>query len=154
MNRRAFTTAVEIASLASGPLGEALARARWLHSVNTRLARQLDEPLRLHVRLANVSGDRALFHASSPAWATRLRYQSGRILETLQRMPDLEHLQSVHVRVQAPQPRISTTAPNTRKRMTESASAHIASVADSTDHPELGRVLRRLAGRCSDSSSG
>lgn len=75
----------EVMSAAPRSLTDLLARARRLDAMDQVLAGELDERYAPHVRVANVR-DGALILATPVApIATRLRMESGRLLEVLQR---------------------------------------------------------------------
>lgn len=65
----------------SGDVAGLAARAGQLAELGTRLGRVLPDALSAQVRFANLRNGKLVFFATSPAWATRLRYSQALLLE-------------------------------------------------------------------------
>jgi hypothetical protein len=61
-------------------------RASKLADLGTRLNRVLPSELSAQVKLANLRERKLVFFAASPAWATRLRYLQGLVLEAARQL--------------------------------------------------------------------
>jgi hypothetical protein len=77
--------------------------ARFLQQLDARLRAALPDSLSQHVRVANLQDDRLVMLADSAAWATRLRYQRQRVLQTLWQAYSIR-CQSFEVKVSPPSP--------------------------------------------------
>lgn len=75
----------EIARGASG-LQHALRRAETYLALNARLAPELPEALRAHLRVACIEGETLVLAAGSPAWATQARMHQARLLEAARQL--------------------------------------------------------------------
>ena len=85
----------EIASGASG-LQQALRRAETYLALNQRLAPELPEGLRRHLRVACIEDEMLVLAAGSPAWATQARMYQAQLLEAARALWP-EPLRSVRV---------------------------------------------------------
>lgn len=70
----------EIARNAGG-LRQALRRAETYLALNARLAPELPDALRRHLRVACIEGETLVLAAGSPAWGTQARLHQARLLE-------------------------------------------------------------------------
>lgn len=82
MTRRAARPANDIAATDSPELLRLFRRAGQLEAVRARLARDLPVAMREHLKVANIRDGALVLAVDSPAWATRVRYQSREILQT------------------------------------------------------------------------
>jgi hypothetical protein len=84
------------AALASPGLAGLVDRARYLRQIDAAVRAALPDSLSAHAQVANLHEDGLLVMVTdSAAWATRLRYQRQKILQTLRRdysipSPELE----------------------------------------------------------------
>lgn len=69
-------------------------RASWTNQFRALLPRE--EAPRFEV--ANIRGPSLLIHASSAAWATRLRFRLPELLPVLRRLEDFSKVEHIHVR--------------------------------------------------------
>ena len=69
-------------------------RASWTNQFRALLPRE--EAPRFEV--ANIRGPSLLIHASSAAWATRLRFRIPELLPVLRRLEDFSKVEHIHVR--------------------------------------------------------
>lgn len=69
------------ADRSAGGLQQALRRAETYLALNARLAPELPDGLRDHLRVACVEDEMLVLAAGSPAWATQARFHQARLLE-------------------------------------------------------------------------
>jgi hypothetical protein len=105
------------------------------------LRQTLPSPLREQVRFANFRGDRLVFLASSPAWASRLRLQQAQILAAARAIG--ANAGSVTVKV-APLPP-PDPQPEQLKPLSAAAALHLKAAAKSIPDPELKALFLELA---------
>ncbi|MGI6407395.1 MAG: DUF721 domain-containing protein [Thiopseudomonas sp.] len=78
------------------------------------------------------------------AWATRLRYQQGRLLQQLRQHDEFSGLQHIRLKI-----RPASAAPparhEERRFLSDTASQNIRRSAESIEDPELREALKRLA---------
>jgi hypothetical protein len=129
-----------------------LEHVQLLQSLDKRLHACLDTAAAGHAQVADLNSDRLIIHASSAAWATRLRYLTPQLLRCLRTSPSLTNLNHIEVKVSPP------TQPPTQVALPAALSADSAAILDSTadaiSDPALRAVLRRLARRGRDNSAG
>ena len=82
-------------------LNRLLAKARALQEINTLVRGWLPGPLAQKVRVAVIRDGVLVLTADSAAWATRLRYEASNLLEKAREHPELSHLVTVQIRVDA-----------------------------------------------------
>ena len=131
--------------LHSGELDKLLAHGARVAKANEALCNRLEAAVREHCRVANLKGDTAIVIADSPVWATKLRFQSGAMLEIL-RDRGFPELRSVRIKV-SPVNVAREAAPRHGPQLSQSAASTLRRAAESTDDIELRAVLERLAGR-------
>jgi hypothetical protein len=129
------------------PIGEcapvaALARkAHRLDMLDRALRQPLAAPLRDQVRFADVRGNRLIFLATSPAWASRLRMLQGQILAAAQAIG--VEAAGIIVKV-APLP-LPPQEPDRSKPLSASSGAHLKAAAAGIADPELKALFLSLA---------
>lgn len=116
-------------------------RAAALDALDRALRQTLPTSLRDQVRFAQVRGDRLVFLASSPAWASRLRLMQTQLLATARALGT--HASSVTVKV-VPQP-TAATEPDRSKPLSPAAAVHLKAAAVSVTDPELRALFLELA---------
>ena len=132
------------------PVAALAQRARALDALDRQLRQPLPEPLRRHVRLADISADRLVFLASSSAWASKLRFHQTAILANARQVSGLPTAKFA-VKV-APLPPVPPEQIR-RKPLSKIAADHLKTAARSIADPELQAVYLRLASLAEDSSS-
>ncbi|HSS62888.1 MAG TPA: DciA family protein [Gammaproteobacteria bacterium] len=143
------TRAVPIQDLISGvnpTLSGLVAAAREIKVLNRLLDSALSQPLRSHLKVANVQGDRLVIQCDSPAWSARARLLVPRLLESINRGSTRAPIRNIQIitrpgpcRERSPAPRRTEISGQTR-RLLENVAAEI-------DNPRLRRALFRLAKR-------
>jgi hypothetical protein len=124
--RNAFDAPRSVADIVlSNDVAGLAARAGKLADLGTRLNRVLPSALAAQVHLANLRERQLVFFATSPAWATRLRYSQALVLEAARQL-GLDARGVVVKVAAAPVP--ETTRPNAQP-LSESAARHLALAA-------------------------
>jgi hypothetical protein len=132
------------------PVAALAQRARALDALDRQLRQPLPEPLRRHVRLADISADRLVFLASSSAWASKLRFHQTAILANARQVSGLPTAKFA-VKV-APLPPVPPEQIR-RGPLSKIAADHLKTAARSIADPELQAVYLRMASLAEDSSS-
>ena len=124
--RNAFDAPRSVADIVlSNDVAGLAARAGKLADLGTRLNRVLPSALAAQVHLANLRDRQLVFFATSPAWATRLRYSQALVLEAARQL-GLDARGVVVKVAAAPVP--EATASNAQP-LSESAARHLALAA-------------------------
>lgn len=123
-------------------LGDVLRHARTLQQIDTTLRKRLPQDLAVHVHVANVRDKHLVMIADSAAWATRLRFHRGDILQGL-RSPDGTEITrlDVQVRPRSKEPR----TPHRPLPPSPQACRDIEAAASHIGDEDLADALRRLA---------
>ena len=124
-----------------GPVAALAKKAGKLEALDRALRQTLSPPLREQVRFANFRGDRLVFLASSPAWASRLRLQQAQILAAARAIG--ANASSVTVKV-APLPPPDPPTEQS-KPLSAAAALHLKAAASSIHDPELRAMFLELA---------
>ncbi len=97
----AMKTPRKIGSIVAATPGlqDLIAHTGYLQQLNQRLKQLLEEPIATHISVAAIREDTLIIHATSPAWAAKLRYRVPEILAGLTAMPDFPAIKSIRVRV-------------------------------------------------------
>ena len=138
--------------LHSGELDKLLAHGARVAKANEALCNRLEASLREHCRVANLKGDTVIVIADSPVWATKLRFQTGAMLEIL-RDRGFPELRTLRIKVNP----INVTreaAPRHGPQLSQSAAATLLRTAEGTKDVELRAVLERLAARSGKAGKG
>lgn len=106
-------------------------RAGKLADLGVRLNRVLPSALAAQVKLANLRDRKLVFLATSPAWATRLRYSQAIVLEAARQL-GLDAL-GIMVKVAAPPP--AEPAGPVTEPLSETAARHLELAARLLDRP-------------------
>lgn len=141
------TRAVPIQDLVSGvnpTLAGLVAAAKEIKFLNHLLDSALSQPLRTHVKVANVQGDRLVIQCDSPAWSARARLLVPRLLESVNRQSTRAPIRHIQV-ITRPEPRRERSPTPRRTEISEQSRTLLANVAADIDNPRLRRVLLRLA---------
>jgi len=120
-------------------------RARQLNCVASAIKEFLPEAIASHCQPGNISNDTLFVYASSPAWATRLRYFAPELVKYLKSRPRIKGIRHICVIVQ---PKLAeSTPPNVkpRRRLSQKSAALLRHAAAAADSPRLSAALQRLA---------
>ena len=123
------------------PVVELAHKAGKLEALDRALRQTLPSPLREQVRFAQMRGDRLVFIATSPAWASRLRLQQAQILAAARAIG--ANAGSVLVKV-APLPP-PAPQPEQSKPLSAAAALHLRAAAKSIPDAELRALFLELA---------
>ncbi len=129
--------------LHSGALDKLLAHGARVAKAHEALRNQLEASLREHCRVVNIKGDTVIMMADSPVWATRLRLQTGAMLEIL-RERGFAELRTLRIKV-SPVNVARAAVPRHGPQLSQSAASTLRRAAQSMDDVELRAVLERLA---------
>ncbi len=122
-------------------LSKLFSQAHELETLDRHLREPLPHQLSEQVRLASIHGSRIVFVASTSAWASRLRMQQRRILETARSLGIAVH--SLRVKV-TPLP-APTPAPALRKPLSATAAIHLQEAAAVSSDADMRSRLLALA---------
>lgn len=129
-----------------GDLYSLVAQAELLHRATHALRAHLAAPLAQHCSVGNIREGAAVVLVDSSAWAAKLRFQVAGVLDLFAKWPEFGTIRAIRVKVN---PLSVTPAPVRRERLhiSPQTAALMRSTAQSTDDPELKRVLQSLASR-------
>lgn len=120
-----------------------LEHSRLLSRLNHWLESHLPEPLNRHSQAVNVRDQTLILGASSPVWASRLRYLAPQLMPRLNRDISLNLLNmKVKVRPSVEQP-VTTCRP--RAALSAQTAQLLLQVARDIDHPGLQTAMTRIA---------
>jgi hypothetical protein len=134
----------ELLKAGDSTLGRLLARAREIERLDQKLARLLDPDVAARVRVAVRRDHRLVLLTPSAALATRLRMDSGQILQGLHRAGE-KAITELSVRV-APIGR-ADAAPRRRRELSDSARHALERFADDSGDPEVRAIIRHHRAR-------
>lgn len=126
------------------PAERVLQHGQYLHRIENLLGSILDNEFRLQCRVGNVRDGVLIIYCSTTAWATRLRYQAARILDTLKQHSGVEGIKKIEVRIL---PVEDKTPSCQRTVLSNEAAQCIMACADSISDSKLSEALHRLAKR-------
>ena len=81
------------------PIADLCKKAHSIQVIDHKLKKLLDSSLQDHFELANIKEDIAILLVSSPAWATRLRYNIPAILNTLNNQLSFTSVKTIRIKV-------------------------------------------------------
>ncbi len=141
--------AVPIQDLISGlnpTLSGLVAAAKEIKVLNRLLDASLSQPLRSHVQVANVQGDRLVIQCDSPVWSARARLLVPRLLESINCEPTRSPIRHIQI-ITRPEPARGNAPTPRRIPISEQTRRLLENVAADIDNPRLRRSLFRLAKR-------
>jgi hypothetical protein len=128
-------------------LAPLLVQAGRLHAVEQIIYQSLHASQVLPCRVANIkNGDTLLLQTDSPVWATRLRYQTPKLLETLRNTPEWGSIQHIRIQVR-PAAHPPRSRPSRRINLSHQNATLLRTTAESLTDPRLKSALLRLACR-------
>jgi hypothetical protein len=142
--RNTSTRVGRILRTASGSLANSLEHAERLHRLDAILAKHLPPDIIRHCRAGNQRGNTLVVHASSPAWAAKIRFLVPQLLRALQQENRLSRLQRIEVRIQPENPAV-TPAPGRAASISDTSRQHLQAMASTVRDPRLRDALKRLA---------
>jgi len=126
------------------PAERVLQHGQYLHRIEKLLGSVFDDGLMLQCRVGNVRDGILIIYCNSTAWATRLRYQTSRILNALKEQYSIEDIRKIEVRIS---PVEEHTPPHQRVALSNEAADCITACANSVTDKGLQAALLRLADR-------
>ncbi len=137
---------VSVAKLISGgTLPRLLDHSRALAQLDQALRKALPEPLNEHCHVINLRGQTLTLAADSPAWATRLRYQSRTVLQHLTRLQSVT-VRTIQVRI-APEQPTKQKKPKRHAHLSATNAQLLQQTANSLSDPRLRAALLKVASR-------
>lgn len=129
-----------------GPVSALSRRTRELSKLDRLLRLPLPDPLREHVRLADIRDGRIVFLAPTPAWGARLRTCQNTILAAAKGCGVQAAAMIVRVRPLPRTPQVNAVEP---RRLSQTAAQHLRSAAQSVPDFEIRSLFLDLAA-CAD----
>lgn len=120
--------------------------AKRIWTCNRALNSELDEPLRSHLQVANIKGDRLVIQCDSPAWSARARLIVPRILRLVNRQRNHSPIRDVEI-ITRPRAFGDNPARPPKPHLSEQTRRLLRDVATGIENPALSRVLLRLSQR-------
>ena len=137
----------------SSPVAALAQKARALDALDRQLRQSLPEPLRRHVRMADIGPKRLVFLADSSAWASKLRFHQTALLALARQVSGLPANQfAVKVAPLPPVPpeQIRRTT-SSKSGLSKTTAEHLKAAARSVADPELAAVYLQMASLAEDS---
>jgi hypothetical protein len=130
-----------------GEVAHLVTQGREFQRLTRLLQNELDPSLAPHCRIGGFTPPRLTIVVDSPAWSTRLRFQSTGLVRQLSNK--YKEFQGVsHIEVKIYPARLQRRTPPTVPRQISPAAADgITRMANSIDNPTLKQALLRLASR-------
>jgi hypothetical protein len=119
------------------------AKLSQLQAINQSLKKILTKDLALHCQAGGLEAGNLALIADSAAWATKLRYQSSEILQTLRQEKEFAGLKSIHIAVKTPDylpPQKNLPKPY----LSQGNARVIDQLADKIEDVKLRQSLKRL----------
>ncbi len=148
----------------SGPLYKVLLRkkgevehlvtqTRELKRLTRLLRAELDNSLAPHCHVAHLTPSRLTIVVDSPAWSTRLRFQSAGLLRQLSKKHNiLQGVNNIDVKVY-PARMQRRAPPSIPRHISPEAADVLTNMANSLDEQALKQALLRLASRANKATS-
>lgn len=130
-----------------GDLAQLVTQGRELQWLTKLLQKELDPSLAPHCRVGGLALPRLIVVVDSPAWSSRLRFQSSGLIRQLnKKYKEFQGISRIEVKIYPVRlPR--RESPSIRRRISPAAAEGITQMANSIDDPNLKRALLRLASR-------
>ena len=131
-------------ALVNDHIADLVRRAEMLGQLQSVVAQALDPELAAHCRAANLADGRLTFITTSSIWATRLRFESTKLLDRFRDIPLTRTVRQISVKVSPFS--LAWEAKNRPIRPLSAASASLLrDVADTVTDPALRSALMRLS---------
>lgn len=122
---------------------------KFLQYLNKCLNNILEEPLNQHCQIANYDQCTLTILADSPAWSTRLRYNTSVILSRMRSDFGLDSLKTIRIKSRPAEIPVHTT--HRRLRLSPNAAIFINQIAETITDEKLRLSLLKLAKHQKDS---
>ncbi len=103
------------------------------------LRQRLDPETSRHVRLGEIAGGELTLYVDSPAWAGRLRFESGDIISIINKIEVTSSIHSIKIHVM---PKLSEPAIPPREKSPVHASAEFAHLVEALAEGETDPILK------------
>ena len=126
------------------PLYRLVNRALDLENKTNILRSILPASMALQFEVSNVRANRLTILAKNASWATRLRFETPRLLNQLCELQEFSQIKEIKIRsVSSLEP--TATQPSLPENMSPPANEPLEELADRTEQGELKSALRKLA---------
>ena len=126
------------------PIADLCKKAIFIQEVDHKLKKILDPSIQDHFVLANIKTDIAILLVSSPAWATRLRYNIPAILNALNNHLNFTSIKTIRIKVKNPIP----DNPVSKKKLiylSDNSAQFLNDVANNFNDPQLRACFLKLS---------
>ena len=130
-----------------GDVAHLVTQGRELQRLTRLLQKELDPSLAPHCRIGRFAPPQLTIVVDSPAWSTRLRFQSAGLIRQLhKKYKEFQGVSDIEVKIYPArlQRRERPAAP---RQISPAAAEDITQMANSLDNPNLKQALLRLASR-------
>ena len=130
-----------------GEVAHLVTQGRELQRLTRLLQKELDPSLAPHCRIGRFAPPQLTIVVDSPAWSTRLRFQSNGLIRQLhKKYKEFQGVSTIEVKIYpARLPR--REVPSVPRQISPTAAEGITHMANSLDNPNLKQALLRLASR-------
>ena len=130
-----------------GEVARLVTQGRELQQLTRLLHKVLDPSLATHCRVGRFAPPQLTVVVDSPAWASRLRFQSNGLIRQLnKKFKEFNGISSIETKIYPVRlPR--RESPVIRRQISPAAAESLTQMANSIDDPGLKRALLRLASR-------
>ncbi len=136
----------DVLSRSESNLTELAAKAKEIQACNFALSAALDDPLRSHLKIANIRGSQLVIQSDSPVWSARARLITARMLRFVNSRLQDSPLTDVQI-ITRPDQSEAPVRTSPRPRISIQTRRLLEDVARGIDSPALRRALLRLARR-------
>jgi hypothetical protein len=133
-------------------IGRYIQHIEFLKGLEQKLHSFLVPPLNGHCIIANYANDTVVLHTDAPVWASRIRYNTPRILLFLQNECGLAALKTIRIKVM-PSPFPYTRLPDKRWKLDEHTANLIRQAAAAITDDSLKQSLHKISGHLQGDSS-
>lgn len=126
------------------PIAELCKKAIFIQKIDHKLKNLLDPSIQDHFELANIKADIAILLVSSPAWATRLRYNIPAILNALNNQLNFTSVKTIRIKVKKP---ITDNSVSNKKPiyLSDNSAQFLKDVANNFNDPQLRACILKLS---------
>ncbi len=126
------------------PIADLCKKAHSIQVIDHKLKKLLDSSLQDHFELANIKEDIAILLVSSPAWATRLRYNIPAILDAINNQLQFKSVKTIRIKVTKAKSISRKPKIKPFQLSTESAQ-FVSDAANSFSDAQLSECLKNLS---------
>ena len=130
-----------------GEVAQLVTQGQELQRLTRLLQKELDSSLAPHCRIGRLTPPCLTIVVDSPAWSSRLRFQSTGLLRQLnKKYKEFQSVSQIEIKIYPV--RLSRREPvTTPRRLSPAAAKGITEMANSIEEPALRQALLRLASR-------